>query len=407
MNSTTGTERPWWGRAWISLLERSGEAYQARLPSGRSLARKGAVRELDLLPGHISARVVGAHGEIHQVDVAVKTLAQSEWEQFADLIASHASNLAALLDGVLKPGLLDEAKQVDIDLLPGPSDLRPDCSCEDWAEPCSHAAAVCYAVGEAMDRDPFALFVLRGMTRNDLLNLVRSRRSGDRSGDDTPGTAAPRSGVPAERIWQERSIEDPLPAPPAASAAEVALRSHGPGHRSDWRVEIPPRYGIAPERIDDLARDAVLRAWRMIEYGEDSMIRLDARSDLARRAAVAEWPSSLADLASLGGVTTQHLTAWTNAWRVAGSEGVAAVADRHSWVKDPELLAEGREQLVSLGLERRSIALNYDSIGMSPGIVLVLQPSGFWYRLQGSGSYQDLSLSRPPSTDITELIDVA
>lgn len=405
MSAAGKPERTWWGRAWITSLEGSGEAYSARLPAGRSYARKGAVRELELLPGHISARVVGAHGEIHQVDIAVKMLAPSEWEQVADAIGSHASNLAALLDGELRPSLLDDLRRMEIHLLPGPSDLRPDCTCEDWAEPCRHAAAVCYGAADAIDRDPFALFLLRGMARNDLLALVRSRRSGDVA-DSPPGSDVDLAGISATELWQGRSLDDPLGPPPAPSAAEVALRSSGPGHRSPWRVEIPPRFGVVPARIDELANDAVVRAWRVIEYGDDSMVALDARSDLARWAANADWPSAVQELASLGGVTTQQLNAWTNAWRIARAEGVAAVADRRSWVKDPELLAEGREQLVDLGLDRRSIALNYDSIGLSPGIVLVLSARGVWFRLQGSGSYQDLTLAREPSRDITELIDL-
>ncbi|MGB6058227.1 MAG: SWIM zinc finger family protein [Microthrixaceae bacterium] len=406
MSNTPRFGRTWWGRAWVSSLERSGETYQTRLPAGRSYARKGAVRELELLPGHLAARVVGTHGEIHQVDIAVKTLAPSEWDQVADSIGSHASHLAALLDGEIHPNLIDDMRRMEVHLLPGPSELRPDCTCEDWAEPCRHAAAVCYVAAEALDRDPFALFLLRGMNRNDLISLVRSRRSGEPTTGPEAQDTEPEGVDPAD-IWLGRSIGDDLSEPPQPSEAEIALHNSGPGHRSEWPAEIPPRYGVVPARIDAIGDDAVIRAWRVTEYGDESMLGLDARSDLARRASAADWPSAVQDLASLGGVTTQHLTSWMNAWRVAGSEGVAAVADRRSWVKDPDLLAEGREQLVSLGLDRRSIAVNYDSIGMSPGIVLVLSPSGLWFRLQGGGSHQDLALSRGPSRDITELIDLS
>lgn len=405
MTSTPKFGRTWWGRAWVNSLERSGETYQTRLPAGRSYARRGAVMDLELMPGHLSARVVGKHGELHRVDIAVKTLAPSEWDQVADSIGSRASHLAALLDGEIHPDLLRQMEQMEIHLLPGPSELRPDCSCEDWAEPCRHAAAVCYVAADALDRDPFALFLLRGMARNDLISLVRSRRSGDGAPVVNSEEAEP-VGVGAEAVWLGRGVEDPLTEPPLPSEAEVSLRHAGPGHRGAWPVEIPPRFGVVPARIDALGDDAVIRAWRTTEYGDPSMLLIDARADLARRASVAEWPSAVQDLASLGGVTTQHLNAWVAAWRIAGADGVAAVADRRSWVKDPDLLAEGREQLVSLGLDRRSIALNYDSIGMSPGIVLILSPGGLWFRLQGAGSHQDLTLSRGPSRDITELIDL-
>ena len=155
MTPTPRFGRTWWGRAWVSSLEGSGETYQTRLPAGRSYARRGAVRDIELLPGHVSARVVGTHGELHQVDIAVKTLATSEWEQIADSIGSRASHLAALLDGEIHPDLITEMDRLEVHLLPRPSELRPDCSCEDWAEPCRHAAAVCYVAADALDRDPF------------------------------------------------------------------------------------------------------------------------------------------------------------------------------------------------------------------------------------------------------------
>ena len=243
------------------------------------------------------------------------------------------------------------------------------------------------------------------MSRSDLISLVRSRRSGE-GHSVSDDTTAELPGIDAGEAWQGHSLNDPLTDPPQLSEAEVALRRHGPGHRGEWPADIPPRFGVVPARIDAIGDDAVIRGWRMAEYGDPSMLRIDARADLARRAAAAEWPSAVQELASVGGVSTQQLIAWVGAWKIAGAEGVAAIADRRSSIKDPDLLAEGREQLVSLGLDRRSIALNYDSIGMSPGILLVLSSGGLWFRLQGSGGHQDLNLSRGPSPDITELIDL-
>ena len=42
----------------------------------------------------------------------------------------------------LDPGIVDEAA-AGVDLLPGPGELQPRCSCPDWADPCKHSAAVC------------------------------------------------------------------------------------------------------------------------------------------------------------------------------------------------------------------------------------------------------------------------
>src|SRR5437868_4607494 len=55
------------------------------------------------------------------------------------------------------------------------SDFVTDCSCPDWANPCKHIAGVYYLLASALDRDPFLMFELRGLSRDDLhAELVRS-----------------------------------------------------------------------------------------------------------------------------------------------------------------------------------------------------------------------------------------
>src|SRR2546423_7199486 len=51
-------------------------------------------------------------------------------------------------------------------------DLETSCSCPDWSNPCKHIAAVYYLLGEEFDRDPFLIFKLRGMSREDLLESL-------------------------------------------------------------------------------------------------------------------------------------------------------------------------------------------------------------------------------------------
>jgi uncharacterized Zn finger protein len=54
-------------------------------------------------------------------------------------------------------------------------DFDTDCSCPDWANPCKHIAGLYYLLASALDRDPFLMFELRGLSRDDLhTELVRS-----------------------------------------------------------------------------------------------------------------------------------------------------------------------------------------------------------------------------------------
>jgi uncharacterized Zn finger protein len=58
------------------------------------------------------------------------------------------------------------------------ADLKTSCSCPDWGDPCKHVAATHYVLGEALDRDPFLLFELRGRTKDQVLDALRAARGG-------------------------------------------------------------------------------------------------------------------------------------------------------------------------------------------------------------------------------------
>ncbi|MGH7861828.1 MAG: SWIM zinc finger family protein [Candidatus Dormibacteraceae bacterium] len=63
-----------------------------------------------------------------------------------------------------------------VSLLPGGKrDFTTTCSCPDWGDPCKHVAGLCYLLASELDRDPFLLFELRGLSREQLhIELVRS-----------------------------------------------------------------------------------------------------------------------------------------------------------------------------------------------------------------------------------------
>src|SRR5438128_9744848 len=69
-------------------------------------------------------------------------------------------------------------------------DLKTDCSCPDWSNPCKHVAAVYYLLGEEFDRDPFLIFKMRGLARDELVGLL---------GKPAAKAAAPECG-PAEPL---------------------------------------------------------------------------------------------------------------------------------------------------------------------------------------------------------------
>ena len=74
-----------------------------------------------------------------------------------------------LLKGNLSPELLEILCAPEGGLFPAPEEWRFSCSCPDWADLCKHAAAVLYAFGVMLDKQPELLFTLRGMDSSVLI----------------------------------------------------------------------------------------------------------------------------------------------------------------------------------------------------------------------------------------------
>jgi uncharacterized Zn finger protein len=393
----------WWGKAWLDALERSATLDPSRLGRGRTYARNGSVGPLKVRAGHVSAKVTGKHSRYYRVDVAVRPLAPTEQDQVAEAIAARAAHAAALLDGDLDPGIVADLEEVDVRLLPGPGDLRTDCSCPDWAEPCKHAAAVCFLIADELDRDPFALFLLRGIGRDELMAGVRRARRVDGAELPQPQRVG-TPGVPAAAAWDRLPLDAPLPAPPPeATHREPIGRAPLPA-RMPWDITVPVDAHVNLHRLSELALDAAERARGVLLDGRPSALRSGSRADLARRAASDGTGHGIAALASHAGVAPKVLEAWAEAWRIGGDVAVAVVADGDSWSTDQAALEEGRAALVEMGWSRRSVALSYDSLKLR-GNWLVLGPDDLWYRLRGTGKHGLMRLAAPPSDDVCALVD--
>ena len=199
--------RTWWGRAWVGALETRAVHDPNRLSRGRTYARKGTVGTLTIRAGRVTAEVHGSRPDPYDVLLEVRCLRPDEWECVLDVVAARAGHAAALLDGELHEGIVAEASAVDVELLPRSGELRTACSCPDWAEPCKHAAAVCYLVADALDDDPFLLLELRGLGRAGVLAAVRERRAGS---GEAAEVAVAGAGVPAAEAWVSELSDDEL-----------------------------------------------------------------------------------------------------------------------------------------------------------------------------------------------------
>src|SRR5215210_967607 len=161
----------WWAKRWIAVLE--GFNIGARLGRGRSYARGGQVLSIQVEKGQVRAAVQGSRPKPYEIVIQVKTLPAADWKKLAQALSRQALFAAKLLAGEMPQDIEQVFQEAGLSLFPTRlGDLTTKCSCPDWSNPCKHIAAVYYLLGEEFDRDPFLIFTLRGLTRDELLEQL-------------------------------------------------------------------------------------------------------------------------------------------------------------------------------------------------------------------------------------------
>jgi len=217
----------WWAKQWISVLESFNIG--ARFTRGRTYARKGQVVSIDILPGKVQAKVQGSRSSPYKVEIRIKVLAKKEIKKLADILSKKAAFAAKLLAGEMPQDIETAFNDAGLSLFPSRlRDLKTDCSCPDWSNPCKHIAAAYYLLGEEFDRDPFLIFKLRGIKREEFLGLL----------GDIVDTA----------VLEE--AEEELPPEPLAMDPIDFWRSNSDSAAIQFRnVNIPPISAAIPKRL--------------------------------------------------------------------------------------------------------------------------------------------------------------
>ncbi|MFI5586923.1 SWIM zinc finger family protein [Amycolatopsis sp. NPDC051758] len=374
----------WWGRAWVDALEQRAKLDPNRLPRGRTYARKDTVSELHVAAGAVSARVRGSRPQPYQVTITMRTFTDGEWDTLLGVVGTQLGHAAALLDGELPGALAEQAREAGADLLPGPGDLRPRCSCPDSANPCKHVAAVYYLVADEVDRDPFTLFLLRGRPRTDVLTELRARRTPARG--EKPKLPKPvDEGLSPKTAYTRRLGAIPeLPSPPRVAGSPAVLD-----------LDPPASTGWTAAALSSLAADAAALARDLLVSGV-AAAELTFEEDLARRAA-GRSGADIAALATAAGVPPRDLVRWAEAWREAGRGGLAALRD--TWQPGPGPLAEAQAVLADAGFSGAPRAwrnrLTQGELQLRYG------RDARWYRFVRSGT--EWRLDGPPSASPVDL----
>jgi uncharacterized Zn finger protein len=195
----------WWSKRWVKVLEALGMG--TRLTRGRSYARQGQVLSIDIETGLVKAKVQGSMEKPYAIKIRLHPLANQDWEQVTDAMASQAIFAAKLLAGEMPQNIEEAFEAAHVSLFPTTQeDLQTSCSCPDWANPCKHIAAVYYILAERFDEDPFLLFKLRGRTKEEIIKTLREKRVESLSQTET----APDASTPVKTEEKPQLIEETL-----------------------------------------------------------------------------------------------------------------------------------------------------------------------------------------------------
>ncbi len=260
--------KTWWASRWLDALERLVDP--GRLTRGRSYARSGQVLNLDIQPGRVDSRVQGSRPKPYQVHIEIKLLSDKAWERVADAMAEQAIFAAKLLSGEMPQNIEEAFATAKVSLFPASQgDLKTECSCPDWSNPCKHIAAVYYLLGEQFDADPFLIFRLRGKSKDEIIAMLRARRAAAEPAPAAEETRRPKR-APAEpviplekcldRFWDAAENLDDFAVkiePPPVDAIPVK-RLGAPGFWRDDKIDFLALLARAYRELSQASLETVL-----------------------------------------------------------------------------------------------------------------------------------------------------
>src|SRR5713101_3371924 len=195
----------WWGQRWITVLESFG---------------------------------LGTRPTPYAVTIGLKRISKAQRDKLGLSLAGDIALVARLIGGELPPAVEKCFASAGAPLFPERAkDLITSCSCPDSSNPCKHIAAAYYLLAEEFDRNPFLLFELRGLPRDEFMGLLdaaaRSKDSAQETAEAEPRASAVLRPLTADpqRFWRGSRL-------PLQSYADVAL-----GHEA---APLVSRLGVLP-----------------------------------------------------------------------------------------------------------------------------------------------------------------
>jgi uncharacterized Zn finger protein len=213
----------WAAQRWMRLIEERSPA--ASLPAGLEYARLGQTRRMAIDPGKVKCAVQGTIISSYECSISLPVLSHEQSERIISAMVDQAVYAAKLLAGELPPNIEDVFASQHLRLFPEAAELAAHCNCREQTKPwCKHTACIAWLIAERFTQDPFLIFTLRGLPREELLERLRQRRQVAGSGGGTAIVYSPVvPGVSDQPIRPLEEMADRFWDPPASSLETLDL----------------------------------------------------------------------------------------------------------------------------------------------------------------------------------------
>lgn len=284
--STEKAAQSWAGQRWLRLIELGSDG--TALSEGLEYCQLGQTRRLEVGAGKVSALVQGRLPKAYRVTLELGTFSRDQWDRLVETMIEQALYSAKLLAGEVPPSIEDVFAPLGLRLFPSEpvegqqSEVVPVCTCDEprseglpW---CKHACCVAMILANELAKDPWIIFRLRGMEKQELLDRLRHHRSISVA----VGAAAPvyEPQVPAledvpdeplesclDRFWSARApMRQLMLAAEAPAVSHPLLRRLG---ASPFEEGTFPIVGLFATCYDVITKDAVERVVAGDDEGDE------------------------------------------------------------------------------------------------------------------------------------------
>ncbi|TFG16494.1 MAG: hypothetical protein EU530_11765 [Promethearchaeota archaeon] len=162
----------WWGKSWIKNMLKHGRFF--RMQRGIAYSKEQRISNVIIKKGEIFALCQGTAPVPYRVRIEFTPIVPKQWRQVISEMGQSIEIEAKLISGEMPQHINKLFMRNGVPLFPVPKqNLDATCNCPDQEVPCKHIAAVILTLASIFDYDPFMLFLLRGMSREELLKELR------------------------------------------------------------------------------------------------------------------------------------------------------------------------------------------------------------------------------------------